>query len=89
MGVYHDHSMCLTRFASECPSNVTEATDGKVELVHYNVGDVILFNDFGQFVDFSKLCCFSVPFTSLPFFASVSLGREQSDLEQGGPNYQC
>jgi len=38
------HDMCLTRFASECPANVTEHPEAKV--VHYDVGDVVLFNDF-------------------------------------------
>jgi hypothetical protein len=47
-GVYHDHDMCLTRFGAQCPANITDAAagGGKVEVVDYNVGDVILFNDF-------------------------------------------
>jgi aspartyl/asparaginyl beta-hydroxylase (cupin superfamily) len=43
-GALPDHDMCLTRFASECPANVTEHAHAQV--VHYNVGDVVLFNDF-------------------------------------------
>jgi aspartyl/asparaginyl beta-hydroxylase (cupin superfamily) len=43
-GALPDHDMCLSRFASECPANVTEHPDAQT--VHYNVGDVVLFNDF-------------------------------------------
>ena len=43
-GALVDHDACLTRFASECPANVTESPLAKV--VHYNAGDVVLFNDF-------------------------------------------
>jgi hypothetical protein len=49
MGVRHDHNLCLPRFGQPCPQNVTEAGGsgaGPIELVHYNVGDVVLFNDF-------------------------------------------
>ena len=37
------HDMCLTRFASECPTNVTRHPSA--QWVHYNAGDVVLFNE--------------------------------------------
>ena len=43
-GALVDHDACLTRFASECPTNVTASPLAQV--VHYNAGDVVLFNDF-------------------------------------------
>lgn len=50
MGAYDDNEMCLTRFTKHCPVgiNVTDQTPDakKLRLVHYNVGDVIVFNDF-------------------------------------------
>eukprot|EP00937_MAST-01D_sp_MAST-1D-sp2_P001776 g1776.t1 len=38
------HGMCLSRFASECPANVTRHP--RAQVVHYDVGDVVVFNDF-------------------------------------------
>ena len=43
-GALVDHDACLTRFASECPENVTQSPKSKT--VRYNVGDVVVFNDF-------------------------------------------
>ena len=43
-GALVDHSACLTRFASECPANVTQSPDART--VDYDVGDVVVFNDF-------------------------------------------
>lgn len=46
MGVYNDHDMCFSRFASQCPTNISAAKDGRPEIIEYNVGDVVVFNDF-------------------------------------------
>ena len=71
MGVYHDHDMCLTRFTQQCPSNLTDATDGKVEVVDYSVGDLILFNDF--------VCHWVDNYSTTPRLALI-LNTDRADL---------